>query len=217
MVALIWLGFACDGTYTSFLLGRLFLGIFQAPIESIVPCTITDMFFLHNRGAMVSIYGMFVLGGNEIGPMLSGFIIQHCGVDWAHWIFAIAVGVSVLTMFLFMPETKYTGIRPDIASILTHQTSGVVLQKQNTEGVSGTVTTEHLKGVPETPAKRKNYRSELAFWGSNDRSVSFFGTLVRPFILLAYPTVVWGSLMYGMGLSWMGVLASCIAQLFSPP
>ncbi len=52
------------------------LGIIRAPIESIVPTTITDLFFLHDRGEKVSFYGLSVLGGNEIGPLVSSTNIQ---------------------------------------------------------------------------------------------------------------------------------------------
>lgn len=52
------------------------------PIESIVPSTVTDIFFLHDRGEKISIYGLSVLGGNEIGPLLSAYIIQGIGMSW---------------------------------------------------------------------------------------------------------------------------------------
>lgn len=70
-VACIWLGLASNATYTPFIIGRAFLGLFEAPIESIVPTTVTDMFFLHDRGEKVSVYGLAVLGGNELGPLVS--------------------------------------------------------------------------------------------------------------------------------------------------
>ena len=70
-VACVWLGLASNASYTPFIIGRAFLGLFEAPIESIVPTTITDMYFLHNRGAKVSFYGLSVLGGNELGPVVS--------------------------------------------------------------------------------------------------------------------------------------------------
>lgn len=79
-IACVWLAVASTKTYTAFLVGRAFLGAFQAPIESIVPSTVTDMFFLHNRGELIAIYGLSVLGGNELGPMFSGFIVQALGM-----------------------------------------------------------------------------------------------------------------------------------------
>jgi hypothetical protein len=52
------------------------------PIEAIVPSTIVDVFFLHDRGEKISIYGLSVLGGNEIGPVLSAYIIEGAGMSW---------------------------------------------------------------------------------------------------------------------------------------
>jgi MFS family permease len=69
-VACIWLGIASNASYTPFIIGRAFLGFFEAPIESIVPSTVTDLFFLHNRGTKISMYGLSVLGGNELGPLV---------------------------------------------------------------------------------------------------------------------------------------------------
>lgn len=69
-VACVWLGLASTASYVPLLVGRAFLGLFEAPIESIVPSTITDLFFLHDRGEKVSFYGLSVLGGNELGPLV---------------------------------------------------------------------------------------------------------------------------------------------------
>jgi MFS family permease len=74
-VACIWLGVASNVSYTPFIVGRAFLGLFEAPIESIVPSTVTDIFFLHNRGARISMYGLSVLGGNELGPLVSDLML----------------------------------------------------------------------------------------------------------------------------------------------
>lgn len=41
-VACLWCGFGANQSYAVLISGRAFLGIFEAPIESIVPSTITD-------------------------------------------------------------------------------------------------------------------------------------------------------------------------------
>jgi MFS family permease len=61
-VALVWLGFAATADLTSLAIGRAFLGFVEAPIEAIVPSTITDIFFLHERGACMGYYGLSLLG-----------------------------------------------------------------------------------------------------------------------------------------------------------
>ncbi|KAJ9610535.1 hypothetical protein H2200_005312 [Cladophialophora chaetospira] len=201
-VACVWLGVASTRTYTPFLIGRAFLGIFEAPIESIAPSTITDIFFLHDRGARVSMYGLSVLGGNELGPMLSAFIIQSLQIKWAFYIVAIFIGFNLLFMFFGMPETKFSGERPSII-------------------VSGSIDTPEKPGsqhVETAECKMKrSYVSELAFWGSSDPNVKLWKVFLRPWVLLAYPTVLWSCFIYGLALSWNVILGSTIAQLFAPP
>lgn len=73
---------ATQTSFTSFFIGRAFAGFMAGPIESIVPSTVVDIFFLHDRGEKISIYGLSVLGGNEIGPVLSAYIIQGASMKW---------------------------------------------------------------------------------------------------------------------------------------
>lgn len=205
-VACIWLGVCSSKTYTSFLLGRAFLGLSEAPIESIVPSTITDLFFLHDRGAKVSMYGLSVLGGNELGPMLSAFIIQTLGMNWAFYIVAIFIFTNFVCMFFAMPETKYTGSRPSL-SLETSETDSEELEPKQIEDVGG-------EGVTLQP---RTWVQELAFWGRGDDSISLWRAFLRPFVLLAYPTVVWSCVIYGLALSWNVILGILAAQIFAPP
>ena len=208
-VACIWLGVASNKTYTSFILGRAFLGVFEAPIESIVPSTITDMFFLHDRGAKVSMYGLSVLGGNELGPMLSAFIIQTLGINWAFYIVAIFIFANFVTMFFFMPETKYTGHRPNILGDASEQT----MSEKKLSSSSHIEISDTEKGE----LKKRSFVQQLALWGSPDPTVSLTRAFMRPFILLAYPTVLWSCLIYGLALSWNVIIGVTTAQLFAPP
>lgn len=199
-IACVWLAIASTKTYTAFIVGRAFLGAFQAPIESIVPSTVTDMFFLHNRGELIAIYGLSVLGGNELGPMFSGFIVQALGMNWAFWIVAMFVGASLISMFFFMPETKFYGPRPD-----PFQTTTVNADK-------GQVLVEESSAVPQ-----KTFVQELKFWNIGDPNVNLLHVFLRPFVLLAYPTVLWSCCIYGIALSWNVILGASVAQLFAPP
>jgi MFS family permease len=200
-IACIWLAVASNKTYTVFLVGRAFLGAFQAPIESIVPSTVTDMFFLHNRGELIAIYGLSVLGGNELGPMFSGFIVQALGMDWAFWIVTMFVGASLVSMFFFMPETKFDGPRPDPFQSTT-----------KADGEKDQVLVQESSAIP-----KKSFTQELKFWNSGDPDVNLLHVFLRPFVLVAYPTVLWSCCIYGMALSWNVILGASVAQLFAPP
>ncbi|KAL4922763.1 major facilitator superfamily domain-containing protein [Aspergillus aurantiobrunneus] len=203
-IACIWLAVASNRTYVIFTVGRAFLGAFQAPIESIVPSTVTDMFFLHNRGELIAIYGLAVLGGNELGPMFSGLIVQALGMSWAFWIVTIFVFANVICMFFLMPETKYTGPRPD--PFRARSSSGESSDQKEQ------VLVEQASAIP-----KKTLMQELQCWSHGDPDVNLAHIFLRPFVLLAYPTVVWSCFVYGLALSWNVILGAIVAQLFGPP
>lgn len=214
-VACIWLGICSTKTYTPFIIGRAALGAFEAPIESIVPATIADTFFLHERGEKLSIYGLAVLGGNEIGPMLSAFIIQNLGMNWAFYIVATWIAGSLVCMFFAMPETKYTGPRP-----IVHVNDTLAAddeEKPETEYISNFDDKHATEAHPQQIGENKSYISSLKFWSKGDPNISLRKAFLAPFVLLAYPTVVWSCIVYGFALGWNVILGATTAQLFAPP
>ncbi|KAK5135334.1 hypothetical protein LTR08_005438 [Meristemomyces frigidus] len=217
LVACVWLGLASTGPYTPFIIGRAFLGIFEAPIEAICPSTVTDLFFLHERGEKVSLYGLAVLSGNEIGPLISAFIIQSLGMNWAFFIVAMLIGASLISMFFSMPETRYLGPRPTILAshdlIDTSSTKPTVQYHEKVETAGTQIS--HLE--QRETVDLRTYLQELRFWGKGDPNVNLLHTFIRPFVLIAYPTVAWSSLIYGLSLSWNVILGATTAQLFAPP
>lgn len=219
-VACIWLGITSSKTYTPFILGRAFLGIFEAPIESIAPSTITDIFFLHERGEKVSLYGLSVLGGNELGPMFSAFIIQYLGMNWAFYIVAISIAISQVSIFFFMPETKFIGSRTAISfpfgDPMELDSKGELAESIEMAASSKTSSDlVELNVSPLVPAK--TYAQDLAFWGKADPNISLRKAFLAPFVLVAYPTVLWSCLIYGLALGWNVILGASTAQLFAPP
>lgn len=205
----MWLGKASSVSYTNLLVGRAFLGAWEAPIESIVPSTVTDIFFLHDRGEKVSLYGLSVLSGNELGPLFSALIIQRYGMGWAFWIVGFFIFLNALTILFVMPETKYTGPRP---IILPHQpeSKNVATTEYEEKVDQDTITSTEAGQV-----RKKSWFQELVFWSRPDPTVSLRKTFLRPFILLTYPTVMWSSFVYGFSLGWNVILGSVVAQLFA--
>lgn len=219
-MACVWLGIASTATYTPFIVGRAFLGAFEAPIESIVPSTITDVFFLHERGEKVSIYGLSVLGGNELGPVVSAFIIQALGMNWAFYIVAMFVAANVVSIFFFMPETKYIGSRPSILPAETTRNSETPSWKPGANEAFEETKSSGIKNVDDEvgdTVPKKTYVQSLAFWSAGDPEVSLLKAFLRPFVLLAYPTVIWSCVIYGFALGWNVILGATVAQLFAPP
>ncbi|KAL4889087.1 major facilitator superfamily domain-containing protein [Aspergillus ambiguus] len=215
-IACVWLAIASETTYPVFVLARAFLGLWEAPIEAIVPSTIADIFYLHERGEKVSYYGLSVLGGNELGPLFSAYIIGALSMRWAFFIVAMAIGVSVVMMIFLMFETRYSGVRPVIVPFAPGEKEagkGRMSSHDETNADSMPSCRDH----GNQPAKqRRTYLQDLVYLNT-DKDVKLWDIFKRPFILMAYPTVLWSSLVYGMGLSWNVILGATVAQLFAPP
>jgi hypothetical protein len=124
----------------------------------------------------------------------------------------------MITMFLYMPETIYHGKRPSIALSVNKSTESALAGDKE-----GVVRREDVQDVQiddadVTPPK-KTYLQELRYVDTSriDRSTSLWRLYLRPYVLCAYPTVMWASLFYGMSLSWNVILGCSIAQLFGYP
>lgn len=66
--------------YIAFIMARLFGGFFGGTAPALGADTIIDMFFLHERGKVLTVLNSTFLGGVVVGPTLSGFIS-----GWASW------------------------------------------------------------------------------------------------------------------------------------
>lgn len=64
---------------------------------------------------------------------------------------------------------------------------------------------------------KQTYTQSLKLWSVNNPTITLRKAFLRPFVLVAYPTILWASLVYGMALTWNVILALTIAQLFAGP
>ncbi|KAL5356427.1 major facilitator superfamily domain-containing protein [Aspergillus floccosus] len=199
-IACVWLAMAAEENYPLFVVARAFLGLFEAPIEAIVPSTVTDIFYLHERGEKIALYGLSVLGGNELGPLASAYIIQSLSMRWAFFITAISIGVSLITMFFFMPETMFNGLRPTIAPVIAEVTNKMYESEDK-------LSCEHIEGVPSintasveqvsSTAKKRSYTNVL-FWVGIDHHphLRYESELERDFGISRRPTICTAVLQY---------------------
>jgi MFS family permease len=86
-------------TFLSYFLGAL--------AEVIIQMTVADIFFIHQRGAMNSIFIFCQQLGNAVAPVVAGYITV--GLGWrAVWCaMSILLGVALLLFIFLYEETKY--------------------------------------------------------------------------------------------------------------
>lgn len=105
--------------------------------------TISDLFFVHQRGTLTGLLLTFGLIGNYFAPVAAGYCATSQGWRWAFWWSAVILGVCLVSLVFFLEETKY--IPPANARIL-------VVNSTREERVS--VSNE---GIMEKEVKQKDF------------------------------------------------------------
>ncbi|KAK9464680.1 major facilitator superfamily domain-containing protein [Lipomyces arxii] len=104
-ICALWAG--GSHSYGSLLAARIIMGFGVSPCESLPSATIAEIYFLHERAYRLGLYTLLLLGGKNIVPLVSAFIIHNLGWNWVFWIVAIIVGFDLVMIFFFVPETWF--------------------------------------------------------------------------------------------------------------
>ncbi|KAF8519538.1 MFS general substrate transporter [Gautieria morchelliformis] len=93
-------------TFTNLLVSRVFNGLFPIAL-SLGAASVTDMFFIHQRGRAMGFFTVFLTTGAHIAPILGGVVGQFLGWQWCFFLAAILDGAMLLVIFFCLPETLY--------------------------------------------------------------------------------------------------------------
>ncbi|KAK5128936.1 hypothetical protein LTR85_000269 [Meristemomyces frigidus] len=117
-IVIIW--DAVADTYGSFLGSRILGALGMAPCEVSVQATISDMYFVHERGTRIAVWNLFLLCGLCGAGFISGYTIEDLGYKWTFGICAILFGIFGVGILFFVPETNY--IRQSVTSDILAKT-----------------------------------------------------------------------------------------------
>jgi len=98
-----------SATYASLVGARVVQGFGASSSEALGPAIVADLYFLHERGAMVGFYTMMIAVGSALGGVFGGYV-ANANSDW-RWVFhmdTILVGAVFLSTALFQAETNFT-------------------------------------------------------------------------------------------------------------
>ncbi|KXH50541.1 hypothetical protein CSAL01_07989 [Colletotrichum salicis] len=191
----IWTGVAAS--FGSALVGRLFLGFACAAAEIVAPLTITDLFFLHQRGrAMVSVH-----------PPLA---TPSAPLNWRmiFWIFSAFVGTcTVLVLFTF-PETHY------------RRRSTMELEVVSTRHEAAKPSSQCLQDPPSSshassPSKWTTYLAAMRVFSGTYTSEPLLALMLRPLAAIALPAVFWATLINAITTGMIVVISANFSNAFS--
>lgn len=126
--------------------------------------------------------------------------------------------LQLILTFFFMPESAY------------HRTGTLNIDtgKHNVE-TDKSVAADHMensneKGATATPTvfdsavePKKSFAQEMMPYSGYVNHVSLLSTMLRPFLLLASPAVLWATLLFTTCISWLVGISITISQIFSAP
>jgi hypothetical protein len=189
---------------------RAVQGMASAPLETLVTSTISDLFFVHQRGSRLAIWNLMLASGVLLGyttpqspyhPLtdttsqtISGYIIQSLGVRSS---FALSGAIFIILLpltYFFVLETTFVSGRED--SVLLQQKSSFWMIEQD---------------------EREPYRRRLRIFRGRLSQESYWKALFKPFPLITYPAVLFGTIVFGSFFTWLLVFSLLSATAFAAP
>ncbi|TQV99662.1 MFS transporter [Cordyceps javanica] len=201
-VTAVWLIF--EKSYSGFLVGRILMGFGAGAAETLAPVTITDIFFLHERGAIMSMYTCFLSIGVAFGMIISGGITANRHWRTIYEVSAALIGFVLLLLFFTLPETAYKRVEPgkDISSGFSEALGSDTSQHSDVETGQSTV------------AMKTYLQSLKVFRRQPLTDESVLKMVLRPFALILLPSVLWAALVQSVTIGFLVAVTSNVDPAF---
>lgn len=198
-----------------------------------VTTTIADIYFVHQRGVRLAAWGLCLSIGVGGGTIISGYIIEDLGWNWTYGICAIMFGIWIVVLFLFCPETAYRrdeSLNTDLGKVsgagqqaeqpAQHESPKVKADSRLSGDENIDVEVEIIERANTDASwseKKHSYWHDLKIFHGRVCDDPFWKVLTRPLLMLIFPQVLFSFFAYGLTTSWLVVVGSVLAQLFTAP
>ncbi|GLI79756.1 hypothetical protein PoHVEF18_008097 [Penicillium ochrochloron] len=214
-------------TVADLMLVNILSCIVGALAEVLVQMTVADMFFVHERGLMNTLYYWVTTVGVTLAPLAGGFITLSQGWRWVWWWMAILFGAGLIAFFFFYEETMFCVPSIDGIPVADKLAPHPASQKQDSErsdlkGEQHETTqqpaeVEHVEIDYSIP--KKPYLQKLALWSNS--SMSFVDLLkhsYQPFLIMfSIPAVFFMALEYGIMTACTTVPVTTLSSVMTLP
>ncbi|KAJ5494933.1 MFS transporter [Penicillium diatomitis] len=197
-------------SYSSLLAARAILGCAAGAGEVLGPLTIADIFFVHERGAMMVIYTCMLSAGTSLGALVAGFITVNHSWRTFFWLSCALTGATCVMIFFFFPETTYQRSSlnppPDVVGPGPEKTSSEEAEYADDETSQASIVV----------GSRPSFSKILATWPTKSfTSEPLWKLSLRPIVLIVLPSALWASLVMSVSIGFLIAMASNISTAFS--
>ncbi|VUC32968.1 unnamed protein product [Clonostachys rosea] len=204
----LWSGAA--KSFASSLVARILLGLACAAPEIIVPLTITDIFFLHQRGRAMVVYGCALSTGVGVGVVFAGLITRDYGWRMVFWIFSAFVIACTVCVLLFFPETNYNRQENAVTDSNNSGLEGDKPSSQWTDDVRSQPTT-----TLQAPPARATFLQDMKFYSHTFTTESVWALTFRPLIAILLPAVLWATFINAVSQGMIVVISANFSTAFA--
>ena len=197
LLSMSYLWGALAKSFQSLLWSNIIAAFAASSTEALGASIVNDLYFLHERANLMSVYMMFISGGNTIGPLICGFVVSNVSWRWFKWLAFILTTINFLAVFFLCPETRYDRSTVALATPSTPETSASVSKFSDDEESSMEKTVRaNERNCSTAQVKPKTYAQQLSLWSGVPKETSLLKLFLRPFPMIAYPAVAFSFLGY---------------------
>ncbi|KAJ8296692.1 putative MFS-type transporter [Rhodotorula toruloides] len=219
-VSQIWAG-ASGTNFPSLCAARVLQGLAMGCWFNGAPSAIAAITFVHERGFRIALWNLGLVGGINLGPVISAQICQRQGWHFAFWWQSLAAGLVLLGTIFLVPEMEYDRSyyyaelerRREMLTTGSGSPSEEKYAPEQKEVVLGKVVTAPQDIERATPSRWTQYR----FSTGSKTDVSFLTLFLRPFYYFISPTIIWASLTFSVCFNLLPLAATVYAQVFGAP
>ena len=207
--------------------------LFGALAEVIVQMTIADVFFIHQRGRMNSIYVWVMIVGCSLPPLAAGFITSSQGWRWVWWWMVILFGISLILFFFLYEDTKFidsmTGIPHD--EQVSSDDKNVNMNEKSSSGdtVSQNDDADDMLKSPMTfpvteimidnSIPRKTYLQRLSLWTNTPGEWRYYlHRMYMPIVaLVTFPAACYVAVLNGLVTAAWQIMITVVSSYMAEP
>ncbi|ABN68574.1 putative ion transporter [Scheffersomyces stipitis CBS 6054] len=194
-------------------------GFAAAPVDSLVEISSTDVFFQHERSTVFSLLILALYAGSDLGPVACGYIVEKLSWRWCYYIQIIIYGVLLIIQIFYMEDTTFRreynaeSLEAEIlAQIKSNKTpEEKVSSIEAIDDISSNDTSSINSSIPKRTYWQRIKFIELEY---NDTR-SWLTIFYRPFLLISFPAIIWGGVLYGAQMMWLSLLATTQSEIYS--
>ncbi|EGV60038.1 putative ion transporter [Yamadazyma tenuis ATCC 10573] len=204
-------------------------GFAAAPCDSLVEISTTDVFFQHERASFLALFILALYFGNYLGPAISGYIVDRLSWKWSYYLQLIMFGGTFIVLLFFMEDTTFRRREGDeefeeeiLGQIKSRETIGVEEEKDKTihqvnEAASSSDSPDDDFSIDHSIPERGYWQKMKIIQTEYNDKRSWFKIWARPFLMLSFPAILWGGLIYGAQMMWLSLISTSQASLYGAP